>query len=170
MTEKNLSVMDEGGQAARGYSEEDIYNFNVAVSELADEVDPTGNIYGEIDQLLKPLKDKYDNLVRENYRDVPEEINAFKPLINYLANHIQNLPRYGDVKTEGARTAVKQHLFNILDEGDNATYNALKQASDDMPTGIDLDNPAMIEANIKPIDTKIINSKGIKNNRSSILP
>lgn len=99
---------------------------------LAEEVDPDYSLYDTINHMLNPLKDKRDNLVRSEYKDV-EDSEALKNLTSFLGTHITTLPFYTSVTQEGAKKSAKQHVAKLLEEGDDGLFSFIKDTAATTP-------------------------------------
>lgn len=99
---------------------------------LAEEVDPDYSLYDTISHMLNPLKDKRDNLLRTEYKDV-EDSEALENLTKFLGSHISTLPFYTSVTKEGAKKSAQQHVAKLLDDSNDDLYSFIKQTAASTP-------------------------------------
>lgn len=147
-------------QKLRGYSEESIENYNLA-NEIGEEIDPEDDITYIIDSHIRPLKETYDLVTRDNYKDIPKDFDKYEPLAEFVANDLLDNKgnRVEGVTINGLFEGAKQHIYKIISEGDEGVKEAVEVLSKAMPSAREKDIPDLTGDRVESLETFLKDSK-----------
>jgi GH24 family phage-related lysozyme (muramidase) len=133
------------------------------LQELETDVDPMGEIDLEISPYIEPLKEKYDKITRKGYEDVPEKMDKYDSLAEFVANDLlENRSRAVEGATiNGLFKGARQHLYKIFSEGGKKAEEVFEMLSEAMPSVREKEIPEILTERTESLE-KFLEDSEIK--------